>query len=124
MGTVDSIILAAVVAVLVVAIRRFVGTATGTRDCCSGAKRQGAKKFKNVKIADTDKSHYPYAADFSVKGMSCENCVDNVTRALDSVDGTWATVSLEQGRARVLSKKPIDADAYRRAVSEAGYRLV
>jgi copper chaperone CopZ len=46
-----------------------------------------------------------------------------VTNALDSVDGTWATVDLASGTAHVRSKKEIDEAALARAVKEAGYRL-
>ena len=53
-----------------------------------------------------------------------EHCVESVTRALDSVDGTWATVSLTGGHAHVRSKSPIDENAYRKVIEKAGYRLV
>ena len=99
-------------------------TATGTRDCCSGAKKSTGKQFRARSIDDKDESHYPYQADLEIGGMSCEHCVENVTCALDSVDGTWATVSLAGGRAHVRSKSPIDKNAYRKVVEEAGYRLV
>lgn len=56
--------------------------------------------------------------------MSCAGCARHVEDALDSVDGTWARVDLGNGTAHVLSKRPIDADAYAAAVSDAGYRLV
>lgn len=118
------IIIALVAVVAFVGIRRAVGTATGKRDCCSGDAKSTAKRFKAARITDTDESHYPYAADFTVAGMSCDNCAKNVTNALDSVDGTWATVDLSARRAHVLCKNPIDADAYRDVVSQAGYRIV
>lgn len=124
MKPIDVILVAAVVAILAVAIRRFVGTATGTRDCCSGAKKSAGKQFRARTIEDTDENHYPYQADLEIGGMSCEHCVEIVTRALDSVDGTWATVSLAGGRAHVRSKSPIDEETYRKVVEEAGYRLV
>ncbi|WP_130812533.1 heavy-metal-associated domain-containing protein [Olsenella sp. Marseille-P4559] len=125
MKPVDVILIAAVIAILAVAIRRFIGTATGTRDCCSGAKKKSnVKRFKATKIEDTNESHYPYQADFEIGGMSCEHCAESVTRALDSIDGTWATVSLAGGRAHVRSKSPINEDVYRKVVEEAGYRLV
>lgn len=124
MKPIDVILVAAVVAILAVAIRRFVGTATGTRDCCSDAKKSAGKQFRARTIEDTDENHYPYQADLEIGGMSCEHCVENVTRALDSVDGTWATVSLAGGRAHVRSKSPIDEETYRKVVEEAGYRLV
>lgn len=121
---IDITLILAVVVILVIAIRRFVGTATGTRDCCSGAKKSAGKQFRARTIDDKDESHYPYQANFEIGGMSCEHCVENVTRALDSVDGTWATVSLAGGRAHVRSKSPIDENAYRKVVEDAGYRLV
>lgn len=62
-------------------------------------------------------------ADIAVKGMHCESCARNVTNALDSVDGTWATVDLASGTAHVRSKKEIDEAVLARAVKEAGYRL-
>ena len=46
-----------------------------------------------------------------------------MTRALDSIEGTWAQVTLAGGQARILSKNPIDVDAYRAAVEREGYRL-
>ena len=37
----NAIIIAAVIAIVILGIRRIVGTATGTRDCCSGVRRGG-----------------------------------------------------------------------------------
>ena len=59
MKPIDIILILAVVAILVIAIRRFVGTATGTRDCCSGAKKSAGKQFRARTIDDKDESHYP-----------------------------------------------------------------
>lgn len=124
MKPIDIILILVVVVILVIAIRRFVGTATGTRDCCSGAKKSLGKQFRARTIDDKDESRYPYQADLEIGGMSCEHCVESVTRALDSVDGTWATVSLAGGHAHVRSKSPIDENAYRKVIEKAGYRLV
>ncbi len=125
----DVVLIAVVAVVVIVAARRFVGTAKGERDCCSGeATGTGAapkgRDFAEVTITDTDPAHYPYEASLEIGGMSCERCVDAVTRALDSVEGTWAEVELAGGHALVRSKAPIDADAYRDVVSAAGYRLI
>lgn len=62
--------------------------------------------------------------DLRIAGMHCEGCRRSVEGALDSVPGTWARVDLKKGTARVLSKAPADADAYARAVRDAGYRVV
>lgn len=118
MSAVDIIIIAIVAVAFFFAARRAGQTFSGKRDCCSGAKT-----FPTRRIEDTDESHYPYVADLAVKGMHCDNCARNVTNALDSVDGTWATVDLASGTAHVRSRKEIDEAALARAVKEAGYRL-
>lgn len=118
-----------VVLILVVAVRRFVGVASGKKGCCSdegtGVSTCNTAKASEVAAPkDQDESHYPYVATYEIGGMTCENCVRHVTAALDSVPGTWATVTLAGGQARVRSKSPLDVDAYRKAVESAGYRLL
>ena len=127
MGPTDIVIIAAVLIVFVVATIRMAGTATGKRDCCSGAKKGtacGGRSFPAVEVADKDESHYPYAAELGIGGMSCEHCVAAVTNALDSLDGAWATVELAGGHAHVRSKAPLTERACRQVVEQAGYRLV
>ncbi len=128
MNPTDIVIVLIVVAAVVVAAVRFIGTATGKRDCCSGDLKDSAapdaKKFAEADVADTDPAHYPYTAELGIGGMSCEHCVKAVANALDSVEGTWAEVTLAGGRALVRSKSPIDGAAYRAAVEQAGYRVV
>lgn len=120
---VNIVVIALVALVVIGGVRRIVGTAAGTRDCCSG-DRKGDRDFGPVRVTDRDEGHYPYVADLQIAGMSCERCASRVTRALDSVSGTWATVDLSSRTAHVRSKSPIKLDAYRAAVSEAGYHVI
>ena len=123
MNPTDIAIVAVVVVLCIFAARRAFGTATGKRDCCSGELREVTRDFPRANIADTDESHYPYQADYTVEGMSCKRCAQRVENALNSVAGTWASVDLEAGRAHVRSKEAIDTDAYRKAVRDAGYTI-
>lgn len=123
MHAIDFIIIAIVLVAFFFAARRAGQVFAGKRDCCSGDKKCGTKSFPAKRIADTDVSHYPYVADFKVSGMHCENCARNVTNALDSIEGTWATVDYASGTAHILSKSEIDRAALGRAVKEAGYSL-
>jgi len=120
----NAIVLAAVAALFVVGARRAVGVATGRRDCCSGEAASSGKSFRAARIADTDESHYPYRASLLIAGMSCERCAKNVANALNGLEGHWARVSLEDRTANVLSKLPIDLDACKERVIEAGYRVI
>lgn len=124
MKLIDIIILSLVAVAVVLGIRRIIGVISGRRSCCSGDAKSSAKRFRRVRIRDTDESHYPYRADLTIAGMSCENCVKNVETALDSLSGTWATVDLASRTAHVRSKGPIDDVACRDVVSRAGYRVI
>ena len=124
MKPIDIIILSLVAVAVVLGIRRIIGVISGRRSCCSGDVKSSAKRFRRVRVQDTDESHYPYRTDLTIAGMSCENCVKNVEAALDSLSGTWATVDLASRTAHVRSKSPIDVAVYGDVVKEAGYRIV
>lgn len=123
MGVTDVILIAAVLVVVVVAVRRFSGSVRGTRDCCSGAAK-GEGEVRMPRPADTDPSHYPYQATLEVGGMTCEHCAARVAGALDGIGGTWAEVDLDSGTALLRSKDPVDRETVRAAVEGAGYELV
>lgn len=107
---------------LVIGIKRIVDGAVRGKSCCSDGK--SVSKSKKVVVTDTDESHYPYAEDVLVGGMSCENCAHNVENALNGVEGTWARVNLGEKTAHVLSKQPIDIDALDAVVRDAGYYIM
>lgn len=67
--------------------------------CCGSPEATIVKK-----VADTDKSHYPFKYIISIDGMMCSNCAANVENAINSMDDTWARVELGRHRAVVLSK--------------------
>ena len=107
---------------LVFGIKRIVDGAVSGKSCCSDGKT--GTKTKNVVVTDTDASHYPYAEDVLIGGMSCEGCAHNVENALNAIEGTWAHVDLEEKTAHVLSKHPIDDDALEAAVRDVGYYVM
>ncbi len=63
-------------------------------------------------------------ATYTVVGMSCQHCVDAVTAELGRLTGVeQVTVDLPTGAVAVESAAPLDLDAVRAAVDEAGYDL-
>ena len=61
-------------------------------------------------------------ARFRVQGMTCQNCVKHVTKALSSLPGvTHVEVSLEQGSAQVDSLSPLPFDKVQSVLKEEGY---
>ncbi|MFV2065260.1 MAG: cation transporter, partial [Chloroflexota bacterium] len=59
--------------------------------------------------------------DMGVGGMTCDDCVDHVVEALESVPGvTSATVDLGAGSAVVVASPDVASDALVSAVREKG----
>lgn len=67
------------------------------------------------------------ATDFLVTGMTCGHCVSSVKEEVGAIDGVnGVEVVLKKGgasRVTVTAAGPIDTDAVRSAVEEAGYQL-
>lgn len=62
---------------------------------------------------------------YTVKGMTCEHCVQSVTEEVSEVAGVRGVeVDLASGRVTVSSDQPVDDAAVRAAVAEAGYEVV
>jgi len=62
--------------------------------------------------------------NYTVTGMTCAHCVASVTEEVQEVPGVEGVeVLLETGTLTVTSAEPVDDDAVRAAVEDAGYQL-
>lgn len=62
---------------------------------------------------------------YTVTGMTCGHCVNSVSTEVGQIPGvTGVQVDLASGAVTVSSERPLDDDAVRAAVDEAGYELV
>ena len=117
MNTVSIIITMIIAVIAIFGLVNYIKKLKKGGDCCP----EHEEATKSVKVKDRDKSHYPYEAKLAIDGMSCGNCVRNVENAVNSLEGTWASVSLEDNQATVLLKSPPDIEKLSKAVSDAGY---
>ncbi|GAB6060775.1 heavy-metal-associated domain-containing protein [Desulfonatronum parangueonense] len=63
-------------------------------------------------------------ATIKVTGMSCQHCVNAVTKALSGIDGIQdVQVSLEKSQADFTETKPVSRDVIREALKKAGHDL-
>lgn len=63
-------------------------------------------------------------AIYTVVGMTCGHCVTAVTEEVSQLPGvTGVDVDLASGGLTVTSDAPVDEDAVRAAVDEAGYEV-
>ena len=88
---------------------------------CCGTHDAGPSK---VRVRDKNKSHYRYSYTLSVDGMHCSNCARRVENALNSKDGVWATVKLEDKSVLVRSKNPLESKEISSLISLEGYTLL
>ncbi|KGN31325.1 copper chaperone [Knoellia sinensis KCTC 19936] len=62
--------------------------------------------------------------NFTVTGMTCGHCVSSVTEEISEISGVEnVDVDLATGSVTVTSSTPLEDDAVRVAVEEAGYAL-
>jgi copper chaperone len=62
---------------------------------------------------------------FQVAGMTCGHCVSSVQSEVSAIAGVIdVDVDLATGQVTVTSDTPVEADAVRSAVEEAGYEVV
>ncbi|MEV5169980.1 heavy-metal-associated domain-containing protein [Streptomyces flaveolus] len=62
---------------------------------------------------------------YKVSGMTCGHCETAVSQEISALDGVTAVTAVaETGEVKVTSTAPLDQEAVRAAVDEAGYELV
>ena len=62
--------------------------------------------------------------EISIKGMSCQHCVKNVTEKLNAVEGVTSTnVDLEKKQAIVESSRELDQTLLKNTITDAGYSV-
>jgi copper ion binding protein len=67
----------------------------------------------------------PVVTTYTVEGMTCGHCASSVSDQVGRLDGVVSVdVEVSSGSVTVRSAAPLDRDAVRGAVDEAGYQLI
>ena len=56
--------------------------------------------------------------------MTCQHCVANVTRAINSIEGVSSQVNLKKEEAHVVYDRDVDDQVIIAAVKQAGYDVI
>lgn len=117
----DVIIILILVVLLSFAVKSSIKHFKGEGACCGGGSGQVKTKRPKKKKLDG-----PVIGTCTIKisGMHCQNCVNSVTRALNSLDGVSAKVSLRENSAEVSFDRSVEEDSLRRAVEDAGFEVL
>ena len=116
---VDIIILLIVLVIIIFAVKGSIKHFKGEGSCCGGGTKglikTEEKTLKNPKLGEKT---------VKISGMHCEHCAENVTRAINKIDGAAAKVNLRKSPAVVSYDRQISDDDIRKAVKKAGYEVV
>lgn len=117
----DVIIILILIVILGFAVKSSIKHFKGEGACCGGGSGQVKTKRPKKKKLDG-----PVIGTRTIKifGMHCQNCVNSVTRALNSLDGVSAKVSLRDNSAEVSFDRSVEEDRLRRAVEDAGFEVL
>src|SRR5688572_10248289 len=100
--------------------RRRQGRQRGRGQAHRGDRRGGATAEELTRRRATATT----TATYTVTGMTCDHCVRAVTTEVQKIAGVTAVdVELDSGRVTVTSDAPVDEQAVRAAVDEAGYEV-
>lgn len=117
----DVIIILILIVILGFAVKSSIKHFKGEGACCGGGS--GQVKTKRPKKKKLDGSVIG-TRTIKISGMHCQNCVNSVTRALNSLDGVSAKVSLRDNSAEVSFDRSVEEDRLRRAVEDAGFEVL
>lgn len=115
------IIILILVVLLSFAVKNSIKHFKGEGACCGGGS--GSVRTKKPKKKKLD-GPVIRKRTIEISGMHCRNCVNSVTRALNSIDGVAAKVSLRDSRADVLLDRMVDENDLRHAVEGAGFKVI
>lgn len=111
---INYIIIAVLVVVLAFCIRSSAKHFRGEGGCCGGSTYKARRKKLD---------HVEAKRVFVVEGMSCQNCVNRVMEAVNSIEGASGTVNLKKGLVTVSMEHPIEDETLRKAIEKAGYHV-
>lgn len=115
------IIILILVVLLSFAVKNSIKHFKGEGACCGGGS--GSVRTKKPKKKKLD-GPVIGKRTIEISGMHCRNCVNSVMRALNSIDGVAAKVSLRDSRADVLLDRMVDENDLRHAVEGAGFKVI
>lgn len=111
---INYIIIAVLVVVLAFCIRSSAKHFRGEGGCCGGSTYKARRKKLD---------HVAAKRVFAVEGMSCQNCVNRVMEAVNSIEGASGVVNLKKGLVTVSMEHPIEDETIKKAIEKAGYHV-
>lgn len=114
---VDIIIIIIVVILLGAALKGSIKHFKGEGSCCGGSHESLALDKKVLSSPIIGK------ITLKITGMHCQNCVNKVTNAINSIEGASAKVDLDLQEAVISYDRPIDKKELYQVIEKSGYHV-
>lgn len=111
----------ALITITVIAVIAVTIYSTRRRNKCTCGRGKNAIRFE---VEDKNPKHYPYELTFYIGDMKCSKCPILLENALNSIDGVWAQVNLNDEKALVRMKQPVKKTVFQKTVKDAGFRIL
>lgn len=114
MNVTDIIVVLILIVLIAIGLKSTIKHMKGQGSCCGGSEV--------VKEPDKELDN-PILGQYTIKieGMTCENCVNRIKRALNRMDGISAKVYLKKKCAIVSYNKTIDMNDIIQTINNLGY---
>ena len=111
------IIIGVIIILLVVGLRSTKKHFKGEGGCCGGGS-------KPIEVPEKKLDTVVATKTMIVDGMTCDHCKGWVEKAINGIEGASAKVNLKTREAVVFMNREISDEELRRAVVNAGYRVI
>lgn len=114
---VDIIIILVVIILLGIALNESIKHFKGKGPCCDAS---------NIILASEKKIlNSPIIGEITLKitGMHCQNCINKITKAINSIDGLSTKVDLDLQEAVILYDRPFDKKRLYQVIEKSGYHV-
>ena len=114
------IIIAALIAIVALAVYGTVRRIRFGSSCCG----EHDAADKKIKVADRNKSHYPFVYLLNVDGMHCANCARRIENAFNEDKERWASADIGKRQVIVRSKHDENESELRTITAMTGYTML
>ena len=115
----DTIIVILIVLLMILAAKQAAKHFRGEGSCCGGGSGASKVTIREKKLDGTIIGK----VELKIEGMHCEHCAQNVTEAINKIQGVSAKVFLKEKKAVVSYENEVKDETLKRAVEGAGYKV-
>lgn len=111
----DLVVVIILIGVFVIAIKGSIKHFRGESSCCGGTVSKPVKKKLKGNVTET--------YNLKIEGMHCQNCVNRVTEAVNTIEGASAKVNLRKNEARIVCDRAVELDQIIKVIERKGFTV-